>query len=122
MSQVKTSIAELASERVFGSFVFPRSDYRCETAERFIVEAHSLPDFARGKTSAIGNNVRRHGRAQFPVTLIDVLNDTLPLIATGQVEVDVRPLAALLGEKSFEEQIHFDGIDSRDSQRVTHHA
>ncbi len=65
-----------------------------------------LADLARGEASAIGDDVRGHGGAKFSVALIDVLNDALALIAAGQVEIDVRPLAAFFGEESLEEQIH----------------
>ena len=35
-----------------------------------------------------------------------------------QVEVDVGPLAALLGEEALEEQLHADRVDGRDAERV----
>src|SRR3954468_5506488 len=41
------------------------------------------------------------------------------MIAGGQVEIDVWPLAAILAEEALEEQFHPDGIDRRDFQRVT---
>ena len=93
-----------------------------EAVERFIVEAQRLADFARRRPSAIGDDVRSHGRAELAVALVDVLNDALALIAAGQIEIDVRPLAAFFGEKSFEEQFHPDGIDGGDSERITDRA
>ena len=53
------------------------------------------------------------------VLLEDVLDDLLALVAGGQVEVDVGPLAALLGEEALEEQLHADRIDGGDAERVT---
>ena len=50
------------------------------------------------------------------------LNDALALVAARQVEVDVRPLAALFRQKSLEEQAHPHGIDGRDAKRVAHGA
>src|SRR6185436_10574887 len=47
-----------------------------------------------------------------------VLYDFLALVAGGQVEIDVRPLAALLREKALEEELHLHGIDRRDRKRV----
>ncbi len=52
------------------------------------------------------------------VALVDVLDDALALIAAGEVEIDVGPLAALFGEKALEEQFHADGVDSGDAERV----
>jgi len=42
------------------------------------------------------------------------------ITTAGQIEVDVGPLAALLGEKALEEQIHSHRIDGGDAERVTH--
>ena len=42
----------------------------------------------------------------------------LALVAGGQIEVDVRPLAALLGEEPLEEELHLHRIDGRDRERV----
>ncbi len=86
--------------------------------QRFGIEAQRLADFARGGASAIGDDVGGHGRAEFAVALVDVLDDALALIAAGQVEIDVGPLAALFGQEALEEQFHADRIDRGDSERV----
>ena len=52
------------------------------------------------------------------VTLVDILDNFFTLVAAGQVEIDVGPLAALFGKKTFEEQFHADGIDCGDAERV----
>ena len=59
--------------------------------------------------SAIGDDVGGHGGAALAVALVDVLDHFFTLVAAGQVEIDVGPLAALFGEKTFEEQFHADG-------------
>ena len=46
------------------------------------------------------------------------MNGALALIAAREIEVDVRPFAALFGEKPLEEQIHAHRIDRGDAQRV----
>ena len=56
------------------------------------------------------------------VAAVDVLDDLLALVAGRQVEVDVGPLAALLGEEALEEQLHADGVDRRDAERVADRA
>ena len=105
-------------ERVVGIAVFPRAHEAGEAIERFRIERERLADFARGRASAIGDDVRGHGRAQFSVALVDVLNGALALVAAGQIEIDVRPFAALFGKKSLEEQIHSHRIDGGDAERV----
>ena len=109
-------------ERVVGGPCIPTSRPGWTTIERFRIERQSLADFARRRAAAIGDHVRGHGRAQFPVALVDILNGAFPLIAAGQIEIDVRPFAALLGKKSLEEQVHADRIDGRNAQRVANGA
>ena len=65
-----------------------------------------LPNLARRRPSAIGDDVCGHRRAQLAVTLIHILNRALALVAAGQIEIDVRPLAALLREEALEQQLH----------------
>ena len=81
-----------------------------------------LPDFARGAAAAIGDDVRRHpmalGGAELPVLLVDVLDDALAAIAARQIEIDVRPLAALLRQEPLEQQLHPDRIDGGDAEAV----
>jgi hypothetical protein len=56
------------------------------------------------------------------VALVDVLDDLLAAVAARQVEVDVGPSPALLGEEALEEQLHAHRIDRGDLQRVAHGA
>ena len=53
-----------------------------------------------------------------PVLLVDVLDHGLARLARGQVEIDVGPLATLLGEEALEEQLHAHGVDGGDGQRM----
>ena len=57
-----------------------------------------------------------------PYLRVDVLDHPLAAVAAGQVEVDVRPLAALLGEEALEEQLHAHGIDGGDAEAVADRA
>jgi len=43
-----------------------------------------------------GNDVRCHGRSEFAVSLVDVLDGLLSLVFGREIEVDVRPLAPAL--------------------------
>ena len=84
--------------------------------------AERLADLARRAAAAIGDDVGGHRRAEPAVALVDVLDDLLAPLAARQVEVDVRPLAARLGEEALEEQLHPHRIDGGDPERVAHRA
>ena len=97
-SHVRTRLAEL----------FERRDF----------EAQRLAHLARGGAAAIGDDVGRHGRAELAEALVDVLDGALALVAAGQVDIDIGPLAALFGEEALEQQVHADGIDGGDPERI----
>ena len=122
MLEVETRVAELAGQRVAGVSVFPRSHEGGQAIERFRIERQGLADFACGRAAAIADDVRGHGRTQFSIAFVDILNGALPLVAAREVEVNVRPLAALFGQKSFEEKIHSHGIHRGDAERVANGA
>ena len=82
----------------------------------------TLPTSRAASASAVGDDVGGHRRAVLAVALVDVLDDALALIAARQVDVDVRPFAALFGEKALEEQVHPDRIDGGDAERVADRA
>ena len=82
------------------------------------VEAEDLADFARGEAAAVGDDVGGHGGAALAVALVDVLDDAFALFAAGEVDIDVGPLAALFGEEALEQQVHADGVDGGDAERV----
>ena len=91
---------------------------RGETGELIFFEAERLADLARGRAAAIADDVSGHGSAEFAIALVDVLDDLFAMIAGGQIEIDVGPLAAVLAEETLEEQLHADRIDGGDFERV----
>ena len=82
------------------------------------VEAERLADFARGAPAAVGDDVGGHRRAVAAVLFVDVLDDTLAPIAARQIEIDVGPLAALLGEEPLEQHPVLHGVHRRDAEAV----
>jgi hypothetical protein len=122
MVEVEAGVAELALGRVVGSLSIPRCATRLLRASSVVIEAQRLAHFARGGAAAIGDDVGGHGGAALSEALVDVLDDALALFAAGQVEIDVGPLAALFGEEALEEQVHADGIDGGDFERVADRA
>ena len=117
MREVATRVAEVALQGVFLIPVFPGADEARQAVERLRLEAQRFAHLARGGAPAIGDDVGGHGRAQFAVPFVDVLDDALAPVARRQVQVDVGPLAALFGKETLEEQLHSYGIDRRDSER-----
>ena len=84
----------------------------------FLIEAEGFADFAGGGFAAVGDDVGGHGGAEFAVALVDVLDGLLAFFFGGQVEVDVGPLAAVFAEEALEEELHADGVDGGDFERV----
>jgi hypothetical protein len=103
---------------VFGVVITPHGRDARDFVESGDIEAKNLARFARGEFSAIGDHVRGHRRAVLSVALVDVLDDALALVAAGKVDIDVGPLAALIGEKAFEQKIHADRVDRSDAERI----
>src|SRR5882724_4268846 len=122
VAQVEPGVPELALGCVIRILPFKSAHQTRKPGDRLFIEAHRLAYFARRRTPAIGDHVCGHRRAVCAVALIDVLNYTLALIAARQIEIDVRPLAALFGKKALEQQLHPDRIDCGYSKRVAHSA
>ncbi len=118
MIQVETGIVEAAVESVIGIAIFPGRNRCGNLVQSFRIESHRLAHFAGSHAIAIGDDVGGHGGPAFAVELIDVLDHTFALVAAGQVDINVGPLATLFGEEAFEQQLHADGIDRGDPQRV----
>src|ERR1700751_6165731 len=56
------------------------------------------------------------------VTIVNILDGAFPLIAARQIEINVRPFAALFGKEPLKQQVHADRIHGGDSQCVAHGA
>src|SRR5712692_1525740 len=120
--QVQARILELTLGRILRIFPLPRMDETRQTPDGFFVKPKHFANFARRRTPAISDHVRGHRRAQFPVAFVNILNRALALVAARQIEIDVRPFAALFGKKTLKQKFHADGIDCRNPKRITHRA
>src|SRR6266487_172855 len=60
-----------------------------------------LADFPRRTASAIADDICRHRCAVFAVATINFLDHRFPAIATGKIEIDIRPAFAALIQKTF---------------------
>ena len=119
MPEVESSVAEAMVEGIVGVFVLPGSDGGRNFVECFGIKAKGLSHFTRSHAIAISNDIGSHGSAALAVTLIDVLDGALALIAARQINIDVGPLAAFFGEKTLEQQIHSHRIYRSDAERIT---
>ena len=119
---IAAGLAEVDQERVARILVFPVADEPRQPVAEGGGERQGLAHLSRRAPAPVGDDVGRHGRAQAPVALVDVLDDPLAPVSARQVEVDVGPLAALLGEEALEEQLHPHRIDGRDPERIAHGA
>src|ERR1700738_3865136 len=93
-----------------------------QTAQRLFIKPERLPNLTRGRTPAVSDHVGGHRGPQFPVALVDILNGPLPLISAGQIEIDVRPLAAFFRKKALAQKFHPPRIDRGNSQAVANRA
>ena len=119
---IAAGLAEVDQERVARILVFPVADEPRQPVAEGGGERQDLAHLPRRAPAPVGDDIGRHGRAQAPVALVDVLDDPLAPVSARQVEVDVGPLAALLGEEALEEEIHPHRIDGRDPERIAHSA
>jgi hypothetical protein len=120
--RIDAAVPELCGELVVLVVPAVRAEQLREPIDLVEPEAERLPDLADGATRAVADDGRRHGGAARAVATIDVLDDLLATVAGRQVEIDVGPLAALLGEEALEEEVHRDGVDRRDAEGVADRA
>ncbi len=95
MAQVEAHLLKMMFERVGRAAPFSAIHDTRQLIQSVLIEAKRLADFARSRTVTIRNDVGRHCCAELSIPMIDVLDGLLPLVAARQVEIDVRPLAAL---------------------------
>src|SRR6266566_4001885 len=122
MVQVEANLLKMIFEIVTWAAPFSAVHHARKLVESVLIESKSFAHLSRSRAVAISNDVCRHCGAELPVPLIHVLNCLLPLITTRQVQVDVRPLAAFLREKTLKEQFHPDRIDRRNPERIANRA
>src|SRR5262245_41417438 len=93
-----------------------------ESIEHIGRKVQHLADLPRSASAAIGMNGAGHCGPVRNVTAIHLLNHLLAPVAAGQIDVDVRPPLAALGEKAFKEHMELHRIHSRDSETETDRA
>src|SRR2546422_6599745 len=103
---------------LFRSLVAPVGHEPGEPILHVAGQSEGLADLARRASASIRDHVGGHPGAETPVALIDVLDHGFATRSTREIEVDVGPLAARLGEEPLEQEFHADGIDRRDAERV----
>jgi len=122
MRRIAPGLGQVLGEHVLRVLIAPARGQAGQPVLEVAGQAERLADFAGRATTTIGDHVGGHAGGVPPVAPVDVLDDRLPPLAARQVEVDVRPLAAGLGEEPLEEQLHAHGIDGGDAERVADRA
>ncbi len=117
--EIEARLAEFAHVGVFRIVPFEGVRQAAEAFERSDFEPQRLAYFARRRAATIRDDVGGHGGAQLPEALVDILDGALALVAAGEIDIDIGPLAALFGEEALEQQFHADGIDGGNPERVT---
>ena len=119
---IAAGLPKMREETIAGILVLPVADERGQTIAQRGGKPQHLAHFSRRAPAAIGDDIGGHGRAQAPIALVDVLDDLLAPVAARQIEIDVRPFAALLGEKALEEELHPHRIHRGDTEGIADRA
>ena len=80
---VKARVAEIVFERFVFSLPLPVADQAGKAAQRFLIKAQGLAHLACGAFAAVGDDIGGHGRAEFAIALIHVLDCLFTLVARG---------------------------------------
>ena len=116
--EVDPDVAQVALERLFRIDELEVIHDLGEPVHLFRLDRQHLAHFTCGAPAAIRDHVGRHRGAELSVLLVHVLDDALAAVAARQIDVDVRPLAALFREEPLEQQVHPDRIDRGDPEAV----
>ena len=122
MLEVEAGFAELALGGVLGIFPFPGPRQAAELFQAGDFEAQRLAHLARGGAAAVRDHVGRHRGAELAEALVHILYGLFAFVAAGQIDIDIRPLAALFAEEALEEKVHAHGVHRGDFQRVADRA
>ena len=99
------------------AFLRPAPDLRRQHLDQVLGQAQRLADIAQRALGAIADHGRAERGVVAAVGLVDPLHDDLaPLVL--EVDVDVRRLAALLGDEALEQQVVALRIDRGDAEHV----
>src|SRR5262249_33778482 len=92
-----------------------------ESVENVRRKMERLTDLPGRASSAIGNDICRHGRAVLAVTAINFLDHAFTPVAARQIEIDVGPAFASFTQKTFEDEMIAHRIDRSDAKAKTNH-
>ena len=118
LMEVDADLAQVALQRFFRVDELEMVHHLGEAIDVGRLHRQDLADLACRAPAAIGDHVGGHRGAEFSVLLVDVLDHALAAVPARKVDVDIGPLAALLREEAFEEQIHSDRVHGGDPEAV----
>src|SRR5688572_18740515 len=120
--KIKTTAGKLSLKRVERILVFPIPGELRKAVNGRCIKPQNFSGFARRRPATIGNDICSHRGTARAIALVDILDGALALIAAGKIQIDIGPFATLFGKETFEEQIHADWIDGRNSQDIANRA
>ena len=118
MPDVEACIMEGMCHCVRLAAPLPLADKAGEPAQRLLIEAECLADFAGCGLATIADDVCGHRSAQLSVPLVDVLNRLFSFFFGWEIKVNVRPLTPVFAEEPLKEKLHANWIDGGDFQRI----
>ena len=120
MSDIEARLSKVMRHRVVFPAPLPMPNKARQPRQLIVLKAQRLAHLACRRAPAIRDHVGRHRRTQRAVAFIHILNHLLALIAGRQIEIDVRPLPAILIQKSLKQQFHPHRIHRRDFKCITY--
>src|SRR6478735_5521030 len=103
MIDIETSMLKLMCKSVVRPFPFPVPHQPNKPAESILFKTESFAHLTCCRTSAVGDYIGSHCRTKLTISLIDMLNSLLTLVARRKVQVYIRPLSTTLTQEAFEE-------------------
>src|SRR5260370_27744364 len=91
--EIEASSAKIVVKGIVRTSPFPGTRGGRETTQRVWLEAQDLAHLPRCQLRTIGDNVGRHGCAALAIPLVNVLDDTLPLVAARYIEIQLPPFS-----------------------------
>src|SRR6185312_868028 len=103
LREIEARRLEVAVKCVIRPLPLKAAHQRREAVQSLAVKAEDLAYFARREPPAVSAYIGGHRGAELAVALVDILDRFLAIITAWQIQVDVGPFVALLGQEAFKQ-------------------
>src|SRR5262245_51949365 len=93
--RIETGLPQIARNRLVRIDELELSHQPGQPIDILLRQLQDFAELACRAAASVRNDIGGHRGAEFAVTLVDILDDTLALITARQIEIDIRPLPAL---------------------------